>query len=407
MSNWLRKKLERLHLLTTKPPLPSRLHIRQVLIDVSAKLRELNNECATVMAERLLFERAVRQELSADNLTVEEFFREDNQRALTWTILFTQAEVVKLVLTQYASQFKELRQRYGQVPKTYDDNDANQVLLQRFRDDLKTKIFGIEADTGKLIKDIAMRIHQAIETRNPEQIINALTRLQMPAESIQEVRQLLSASPLELFKAETERQQREGDEKAKLKEREGQRAADLFLKRLESLDSQTQEVLSKTPMSKSSTPAPISTRDKVFVSYSHSDAKWLKMLKTHLKPFERSGAIKRWDDTEIKPGQIWKDEIKKGMQSARVVVLLVSPAFLESDFIANDELPPLLKAAETDGATILSLIITPCSFVHHEDIAKYQAINPPNKTLAKMSTADRNEVFSSLTSRILEILNEA
>lgn len=407
MSNWLRKQLERLHLLTREPPLPARLVILQVLRDLRAKVPELNKECATIMADRTLFDRAVRQALSADNLTVEEFFREDTQRAFTWTILFTQAKVVTLVAHQYGSQAKELSQRYGQLPSTYDDSDANQVLLQRFQGDLETKIFGIETDPSKLIKDIARWVHQAIETRNPEQVISALTRLLMPAESIQEVREFLSASPLDLFNAETERQQREADKKAKRKETVDPQLGDLFMKRLESLGLQTQEVLSKTPMTEPSFPAPISTRDRVFVSYSRLDARWLEMLKTHLKPFERSGEIKRWDDTEIKPGQIWKDEIRKGMQSAKVVVLLVSPDFLASDFIANDELPLLLKAAETDGATILSLIIKPCSFVHNEDIAKYQAINPPNKTLAKMSTADRHQVFSSLTSRILEILNEA
>lgn len=148
-------------------------------------------------------------------------------------------------------------------------------------------------------------------------------------------------------------------------------------------------------------------RNTVFISYSRRDARWLEMVKTHLKPFERDGRIKRWDDTEIKSGQLWKTEIEKAIGSAQVVVLLVSPEFLASDFIANNELPPLLVAAETEGATILSVIIKPCNFADAENISKYQAINPPAKPLAKMSSARRDEVLSKLTKRILEVLKSS
>lgn len=145
-------------------------------------------------------------------------------------------------------------------------------------------------------------------------------------------------------------------------------------------------------------------RDMVFISYSRKDVRWLKMLKTHLKPFERQGVIKRWDDTEIRPGQIWKEEIEKAIRSAKVVVLLVSPEFLASDFISDNELPPLLSAAENEGATILSVVVKPCSFIQAGNISKYQAINSPDKTLAEMGLADRHKIFSVLTERILEVL---
>lgn len=131
-------------------------------------------------------------------------------------------------------------------------------------------------------------------------------------------------------------------------------------------------------------------RTKVFISYSHKDAVWLERLQVHLKPLEREGLIDRWDDTGIRAGAKWHEEIEKALSSAKVAVLLISADFLASDFIAEKELPPLLEAAKEGGALILPIIVSPSRFLK-TNLAQFQAVNSPHKPLIKLSPGEQEQ----------------
>ncbi|HEV7902932.1 MAG TPA: toll/interleukin-1 receptor domain-containing protein, partial [Pyrinomonadaceae bacterium] len=134
-------------------------------------------------------------------------------------------------------------------------------------------------------------------------------------------------------------------------------------------------------------------RNKVFISYSHRDERWLNRLRVHLRPLERNYMIEVWDDTRMTPGANWRDAIADAISSAKVGILLISADFLASDFIVNNELPSLLEAAKNGGATILCIIVNPCRFERTPELAHFQTINNPNKPLAKLPVAEREAVW--------------
>jgi hypothetical protein len=146
------------------------------------------------------------------------------------------------------------------------------------------------------------------------------------------------------------------------------------------------------------------TLNKVFISYSHTDSEWLKRLQIQLKPIEKKGLIDRWDDTKLKSGVLWREEIKKALDSTKIAILLVSADFLASDFIADNELPPLLLAAKSEGAKVFPVIISPCGFKYSE-LEKFQAVNSPSEPLIKMDKYNQDLLLTKIVDEIVEILN--
>ncbi len=141
-------------------------------------------------------------------------------------------------------------------------------------------------------------------------------------------------------------------------------------------------------------------RKGVFISYSHKDKKWLGFLRTHLSILEKNHELNIWDDTKIAPGSDWREEIAKAIGSAKVALLLVSPHFLASDFINQVELPPLLEAAEAEGAVIFPLIVSYCMFYEVPALSRFQSVNPLSNPLIDMADGERDALFLRVTQEV-------
>jgi hypothetical protein len=144
---------------------------------------------------------------------------------------------------------------------------------------------------------------------------------------------------------------------------------------------------------------------KVFISYSHKDAAWLEKLKRFLQPLQEQGLIRIWDDTYIRPGSEWLEEIKLSLESARVGVLLITQDFLTSDFILQEEFPVLLEKAENRGCLILWIAVSD-STVLDSKLSKFQAANDPKRPLDSLTEPERNSVLKSIYDKMKQAVRE-
>ena len=196
----------------------------------------------------------------------------------------------------------------------------------------------------------------------------------------------LEKERLEMERLEAERLEKERLEMERLK-------ADHTAREMAAIRERASGILSKSRTVDHET-----LRQGVFICFSHRDRKWLE------KP---NGCSNLWCAT-IFP--YWQILALCGVQSgarmqrgnwaaARVVVLLVSSAFLASDFIAEHELPLLLEAAERQGLVILWVYVSSCLY-DETDIKDYQAAHDISKPLNSLTLSEQDQVLAEICREI-------
>jgi len=98
---------------------------------------------------------------------------------------------------------------------------------------------------------------------------------------------------------------------------------------------------------------------KIFFCYAHEDEPLLNKLKSHLSPLQRQGLIDVWHDRDISASSEWEQEIKEQLNTAQIILLLISPDFMNSDYCYGTELKQAIDRHERKEARVIPIILRP------------------------------------------------
>jgi hypothetical protein len=126
---------------------------------------------------------------------------------------------------------------------------------------------------------------------------------------------------------------------------------------------------------------------QVFISYAHVDEPWKQRVIEAFAPLLHDGIVSAWHDGMLLPGDRWEAKLLSALADADVVLLLVSQAFLESDYTRETELPLAVERADRGRNRLVPIILESCDWARHP-FAKYQALPGDRVPIAERSDSD-------------------
>jgi TIR domain len=127
---------------------------------------------------------------------------------------------------------------------------------------------------------------------------------------------------------------------------------------------------------------------EIFFSYAHEDEDLMNIVRRQLIIFEREGIIVKWHDRMILPGQEWEGVIDDRINRAKIILLFISPYFIESKYCYNTEMQVALKRHDRGDATVIPIILRACPWTN-SPLGKLQALPKDGKPLNEWGNRDK------------------
>ena len=142
----------------------------------------------------------------------------------------------------------------------------------------------------------------------------------------------------------------------------------------------------------------------LFFSYSHKDESLRDQLQTHLATLQRQGLISVWHDRRIVAGEDFGQAISENLDRADVILLLVSPDFIASDYCYKQEMTRALDRHQAHEAKVIPVILRPCDW-HDLPFGKLQGTPRDVKPITTWPNIDQAflDVVTSIKTALKEL----
>jgi hypothetical protein len=155
-------------------------------------------------------------------------------------------------------------------------------------------------------------------------------------------------------------------------------------------------------MSMETTP-PKSEPVQILFSYARRDEALRDELEKYLGPLKRSKRIVCWHDRHIGAGHTWSHEISVHLQTADIILLLVSADFLASNYCNTVEVSLALQRHARGEARVIPVILRPADWMS-ESFARLQAL--PHDALPVVEWPNRDAAFYNIARGIKKVIEE-
>jgi len=146
---------------------------------------------------------------------------------------------------------------------------------------------------------------------------------------------------------------------------------------------------------------------KLFFSYAHKDEALRDTLATHLALLKRQGIITTWHDRDVTAGTEWAQAIDSNLNTANIILLLISANFLASDYCYDTEMQRALERHHNGEARVIPILLKPCDW-EGAPFGKLQALPIAHSAGAKPVTqwSNEDEAFTAIAVGIRQAAEE-
>lgn len=141
----------------------------------------------------------------------------------------------------------------------------------------------------------------------------------------------------------------------------------------------------------------------VFFSYSHTDESLRDELEVHLAALKRQGVIDTWHDRRIGAGEEFAQTISEHLEQADIILLLVSPYFIASEYCYNVEMKRAMERHERDEARVIPVILHPCDW-HDTPFGHLLAVPKDGRPVSKHP--NQHDAFLEITQAIKKVARD-
>src|SRR6266702_3567339 len=142
---------------------------------------------------------------------------------------------------------------------------------------------------------------------------------------------------------------------------------------------------------------------KLFYCYAHQDKDLRDELEHHLSTLKRLNQITTWHDREISPGNEWSNEIELQLSMTDIILLLISPDFIASDYCYSIEMQRSLEKHNAGISRVIPIIIRPVDW-EETPFSKLQML--PTNILPVTSWQNRDEAYRDIAKGIRKAVQD-